>query len=238
VSAFEGQSALNDPATSAAVRAGRRRALAWLLGGLAILTLAVVLISIASDRQDALVREGTRVEGVVVAVRHPLRGPKSVTYRYVFEGQEFSGHIGASEFYEVGDVVTVFVDPDQPDRSTLPDEQPQSGVAYWVTIFAIVLGFAGLGSGAWSLLQWRWRRRVLRASPWEVRAVVAEPRSRGRVRLSDAQGSDVFDLTNQQATRLPLLGGVSWPVRIARRGRRVVISSPEGAELALGRLRR
>jgi hypothetical protein len=237
MTAFDGMLALDDPAIAAAVRTGRRRALAWLFGGLATFTLAVVLISIASDRQDALVRGGTRVEGVVVDVRHPLRGPNSVTYRYDFEGQVLSGHIGASEFYEVGDVVTVFVDPDRPERSTLPDEQPQSAFAYWVTMFAIVLGLAGLSSGAWSMLQWRGRRRVLEASPWEVRSVVAEPRSRGRVRLNDAQGSEMFDLTSQQAARLPLPGGVPWPVRIARRGRRVVISSPEGAELAQGRAR-
>ena len=68
--------------------------------------------------------------------------------------------------------------------------------------------------------------------------VVAEQRSRGRVRLSDPQGSEIFDLTSQQATRLPLPGGVPWPVGVARKGRRVVLSSPDRQELALGHGRR
>jgi hypothetical protein len=80
------------------VRSGRRRAGLGLLGGLLALTLAVVLITIASDRQDALVREGVRVSGTVVGAHHPIRGPDSVDYRYVFGGREYGGHLGASEF--------------------------------------------------------------------------------------------------------------------------------------------
>jgi len=109
-------------------------------------------------------RPQSRVDGTVVGAHHGFRGPNSVDYRYVFRGREFAGHIGASEFYEVGGGVDVYVDPQQPSRSTLPDEQPQSGLTFWVTIFAIVLGFSGLGAGGWSLHLWRRRRRVLRTS--------------------------------------------------------------------------
>lgn len=228
--------AIEDPRTAAAVRSGRRRAGLGLLGGLLALTLAIVLITIASDRQDALVREGVRVSGTVVGARHPIRGPNSVDYRYVFGGRAYGGHIGASEFYEVGDEVDVYVDPSQPSRSTLPEEQPQSGWAYWVTIFGIVLGFSGVGAGGWSLYLWRRRRRVLRSSPWLRRSLRVEWLSRGRLQLADAEEGTTLRLSKQQATRLNLPGSPEATLRIARRGRRAVVSSIDHDELALGRI--
>jgi hypothetical protein len=83
------------------------------------MTLAIVLITIASDRQDTLVKQGVQLTGTVVDVNHPLRGPNSVHYSYTFNDRQYFGHVGASEFYEVGERVTVFVDPRQPGRSTL-----------------------------------------------------------------------------------------------------------------------
>lgn len=228
--------AIENPATAAAVRAGRRRAGLGFLGGFAALTLAIVLISLASDRQDLLVREGVRVTGTVVGVNHPLRGPNSVDYRYAFGGREYAGHIGASEFYELGERVTVFVDPEQPGRSTLPDEQPQSGPVYWVTIFAVVLGFAGVGAGGWSLYLWRRRRRILRTSPWRRQSLRMEWLSRGRLRLVDGEQETSIRISKQQATRLNLPGSADAALRTARRGRRAVVSSIDHDELALGRI--
>lgn len=239
---FEVPSALDDPETSAAVRRGRRRAFARFAGGAMVLTLAVVLINVASDRQRALVRDGTVVQGLVIDAEHPFRGPNLVTYRYVFEGQRFFGSITGSGHYRPGEVVTVFVDPDRPERSTLPGEQPQSDIAYWVTVFAFVLGSSAIVSGMWSLMQWRWRVRVLRSSPWAIASVLVLPARRPLfgVRLKTVRGSEAFDLTSSQATRLlpsPVGGSASVSVRTAARGRRVVISSPRGQELALGRRR-
>lgn len=228
--------AIDDPATAAASRRGRRRAAAGFLGGLLALTLAIVFITIASDRQDALVRDGVRVSGTVVGANHPIRGPKSVDYRYVFGGREYGGHIGASEFYEIGDGVDVYVDPRQPSRSTLPDEQPQSGWAYWVSIVGVVLGFSGVGAGGWSLYLWRRRRRVLRTSPWLRRSLRMEWLSRGRLQLTDADQGTTIRLRKQQATRLNLPGSPDATLRTARRGRRVVVSSIDHDELALGRI--
>lgn len=228
--------AIDDPSTRAAVRRGRRRALGGFLAGLVALTFAIVLITIASDRQDALVRNGVRVDGVVVGAHHPIRGPNSVDYRYEFGGHNYAGHIGASEFYEVGDRVDVYLDPEQPGRSTLPDEQPQSGWAYWVTIFGIVLGFSGVGAGGWSLYLWRRRRRVVRSSPWLRRSHRLEWLSRGRLQLTDVDQGSAIRLSKQQATRLNLPGSPDAMLRIARRGRRAVVSSIDHDELALGRV--
>lgn len=57
-----------------------------------------------------------------------------------FGGRTHRGHIGGSNHYGESVPVTVYVDPVDPSRSTVPGEPPQSGPAYWTTIVALAGG--------------------------------------------------------------------------------------------------
>jgi Protein of unknown function (DUF3592) len=121
---------------------------------------AGLVIGPADDRQERLEARGARVEGIVIKASTPFRsGPSSVCFRYVFGGREYVVSIYGSGGYDVGERVTVYVDPDHPASATLPGEQPQSPATYWLTMTMIVsslwLMLAGV-VGLWKA--WRQRR--------------------------------------------------------------------------------
>lgn len=134
-----------------------RRGVAFVALGLIAFLLAGFMLRPASDRQDSLERDGVEVPGVVTKARDPIRGPRSVEFRYAFDGMDFEGEIFGSNSYEPGDSVTVFVDPTEPSRATLPDEQPQSGPAYVLTLIVVTGSFLLLAAGVVDLWK-RWRR--------------------------------------------------------------------------------
>lgn len=115
------------------------------------------LLDPASDRQDALVNGGVEVPGVVTRARDPIRGPRSVEFRYSFDGRDFEREIFGSNSYDAGEAVTVSVDPDDPARATLAEEQPQSRPAFVLTLVMISGSFLLLAAGVSDLWK-RWRR--------------------------------------------------------------------------------
>lgn len=79
---------------------------------------------------------------MVIDTQHGGRGvPNTVTYEYMAEGRYYVGHIIGSNFYESGEQVTVYVDPDDLTSSTLKDEHPQSAPAFWLMIALLSVSF-------------------------------------------------------------------------------------------------
>lgn len=236
---MDARPAITDADTARAVRVGRLRGAAAALGGVVALTVAVVLITVADDRQERLERGGVAVPGVVVRANDPLRGPDSVTYRYRFGGRTHTGHIGGSHYYEESAAVTVYVDPADPSRSTLLGEQPQSGPAYWTTIAGVTGGLIATVAGPASSMQWRRRRRVLQRAPWERRQFDVEWLRRGRLRLaaSNAVNGRTITIGKREATRLVLPAGPDAVLNVSEGKRLAVLSHPSPpTQLALGRL--
>jgi hypothetical protein len=146
----------------AAMRGDLRRGITFLLCGALLFLAAGLVIGVADDRQDRLEAEGIPVEGTVVDVGGGGRAPDRVTFRYRYRGVEHEVHIGGSNAYEIGDQVTVYVDPDDPGSATLPGEQPQSGPAYVLTMVIVVSSLLLLGIGLvhlWSAGRHAWRSR-------------------------------------------------------------------------------
>jgi hypothetical protein len=131
----------------AAMRGDLRRGITLLVCGAVLFLAAGLLLGPASDRQDRLEAEGTQVEGTVVDVSGGGRAPDSVTFRYTYDGVEHEVQIGGSNAYDIGERVTVYVDPDDPRSATLAGEQPQSGPAYVLTMVLVVASLLLLGSG-------------------------------------------------------------------------------------------
>lgn len=107
----------------------------------------MVMISLASNEQDELMRTGTRVPGIVIDVKSGFRSCCDVEYRYTVNGREHIGLIsGIAQSYDAGQRVSVYVDPEDPNRSTLPGEQPQSAPARLVTIASFSLAVVAFGA--------------------------------------------------------------------------------------------
>lgn len=123
---------------------------------------AGLVLGPASDRQDRLEAQGTPVEGTVIDVSGGGRAPDTVTFRYRYRGIDHEVKIGGSNAYDIGDQVTVYVDPDDPGSATLPGEQPQSGPAYVLTMVIVISSLVLLGAGLvhlWWAGRDAWRTR-------------------------------------------------------------------------------
>jgi hypothetical protein len=109
-----------------------------------------------------LVEDGVAVDGIVVGAANPIRGPRRVEFRYEFNGRDYVSEIFGSDFYESGEAVTVYLDPENPRSATLSEEQPQSRPAYFATLLVISGSFLLMG---WGLSDaWKTWRRGRRAS--------------------------------------------------------------------------
>jgi uncharacterized protein DUF3592 len=139
------------------LRRVRPRAVLMILGGAVLFLAPGLVIGPSSERQERLEKHGVRVRGVVVDTSTPFRGPSSVTFRFVFESRKYVKRIIASEGYDVGESVAVYVDPNNPRSATLPSEQPQSTPGYVLTLVMFVASCLLLGGGVVGL--WKARRR-------------------------------------------------------------------------------
>lgn len=232
--------ALQEPETREVFARRRRRA--WLLTmvGLAAFTTAAVLISIASDRQEDLEGSEIRVDGIVIDVSTPIRGPSTIKYEYSVGEKAFTNVIYGSNAYDVGEAVDVFVDPADPTNSTVPGEQPQSVLAYWITIIGITAGLSLLIAGVGQVRSTRRRRNVLARAPWRSQRYRLSQEGRLWSRLEHAEDlgrgrPGTIRLATRELRRVrPYLGGPLW---VAAHGRRVVLApSGEPALTAIGRV--
>lgn len=227
--------ALDHPGTARTLRATLRWGLGWLVVAVVGLALVIGVEGGAAERQSALERDGVSVLGVVVDARTAVRGPDRVTYRYTFDGEEHRGSIVGSGSYVVGTPVTVIVDPDRPDRSTLAGEQAQGAVGFWASTIGGVAALGGLVAGPAVLVQWWRRRRVVRAAPWEEHSVQLVTGARGGLRLVDEADGSELHLTKDQRSRLGLSSGDTHRLRVALVGDRAVVSTLDEDQVALAR---
>ena len=140
------------------VRGNLRLGLTFVALGFLIFVAAGLVIGPSDDRQEELEAHGERVEGTVIDAHVPLRGPSSVTVRYLVDGTAHEVHIVGSNAYAEGETVTVYVDPSDPARATLGGEQPQNTPTYFFTLALVVTSLLLLGAGVVCL--WRaWRER-------------------------------------------------------------------------------
>lgn len=142
---------------SAMLARASRRPVVLLLCGFLLFCATGLVLTPSSERQEALERDGTAVTGVITSVKRGIRGLTTVTYEYSYAGRH-EGRIMGSDFYELGERVRVFVDPQRPNRSTLAGEQPQSVWGMILTI-AMLTGSVILAVGGLIQLWRRWRPR-------------------------------------------------------------------------------
>lgn len=161
--------ALSEPGVVAELARYRLRAVLTSLGGVALLVVFVVGAVVVDDRLERLERIGVRVPGRVSEVDKAL--VFSHTVRVAFEYAEMAREAvinldDESPVYEIGDEVTVLVDPADDDVVTLPGEANQSPWTSWPMVASLIVAGAALGAGVGGLFRVRIQRRVLRRNPW------------------------------------------------------------------------
>lgn len=198
----------------------------------------VVLSVLAANRQEAIERRGVQVVGEVISFVPAGKFGDVVTYRYRYDEREYRGKISYSNAYEEGQRVKVFVDPADPERSTLYDEEPQSGLESAAVGIAGATALVAGPCGAYGLWAWKRRRSVLRAVPWSKASFRIEKRRLGGVRLvGDARVGEI-NISRVEANRLNRMDARQARLLFARHGRTTVVTGHWRDELAIGRVRR
>lgn len=140
------------------------------------------------------------------------RGSVRVSFEYEGATRRETINLDAeSPRYEVGQPVTVIVDPDDPARVTLPGETDQSE---WGVIAFTVLLVSGAGTaliGVWSVVRSNRQRAVLLRFPWRTLPVrfaqISGPRRAVRAVLlvvtPDRAEGVVLTLASTMRWRLP-----------------------------------
>ena len=150
------------------LRRYRRRALACTFIGLAVFVGFVIAASHVEGRADELERTGARVPGEVTSVRGQGEGGSIVVeFTWQDRSRRETVHLGAdSRRYQVGERLTVLVDPDDPQHVSVPGETNQSSWTVTPMIVALI-GSAGMfTTGGWALARARRQRRLLRRAAW------------------------------------------------------------------------
>jgi Protein of unknown function (DUF3592) len=135
--------------------------------GAAMLIAFFVLVNLYAGPTMDLESSGAHVEGVVTDVIGQGEAPfdGAIDVQYVYAGQAFDAHIyrdDDSPFYHVGEMVTVAVDPSDPQVATVggSDNEPPAEVVLFVAL--LLLGATALFMGLVALLLTRLARRRAR----------------------------------------------------------------------------
>lgn len=130
---------LNDH-DAATRRASVRKGFVWLVVAFACLIVGGMIVSPSSELQKYLLEHGTAVEGIVERSSPGFRGSSSAAISYYVDGKRYCACVTDS-VGDVGDSVTVYVDPTDPEIYTLEDVLPQGAAGFYGTLVAIVGSF-------------------------------------------------------------------------------------------------
>lgn len=123
-----------------------RRGFMWFGIAFTCFFTAALIIAPASERQEYLLEHGIPVEATIERSQPGFRGPSKSTLSYYVDGEKYCvcvfDHLG-----DVGDSVTVYVDPTNPEIFTVEDVLPQGAAGYWGTMVAIVASFGAAFAG-------------------------------------------------------------------------------------------
>lgn len=161
----------DDEDTRRAVARYRQAGIGWFLAGAALLVVAVVVASWMGARSEGLERSGVEVPGRVVDTGGGLRLSGSVTVAFEWGGMEQRRTIGLnsnSPRYELGDPVTVLVDPDDPSRVRTTEEPNDPTWSVWLFVATIIAGATGLSVGIVTLRRSRRWRKLLQHHEWRL----------------------------------------------------------------------
>jgi hypothetical protein len=160
---------LGAPGAPDGLRSQRRVALSATLLGAAMLITFVVLLNHYEGPASDLQSSGVQVEGVVTSLRGqgqaPLNG--AVDVRYAYAGQTFDTQIqrdDTSPFYQVGEAVTVTLDPSDPHVATVGGSDNLAPEVVWPLVVLLVLGGGAVFFGLVMLIVIRLARRKARRS--------------------------------------------------------------------------
>lgn len=202
---------MDAPGVGTALAKYRNRGLLVLLTGVALLVGFVVAASVVENRAEQLEEVGQRVDGTVVEVNPALRSAGNIHIEFVYRNQRRRSvvHLNdSSPRYELGQPVTVLVDPMDEQRVTVPGETNQSQVTVVPMVFALVGGMAATIVGGSMVVRARRQRRVLRAHPWRLQA------AQFRFRQDNGSGTAAVRLEGER----PVLIAPSLRHRIERSG--------------------
>ncbi|HSH58989.1 MAG TPA: DUF3592 domain-containing protein [Acidimicrobiales bacterium] len=208
--------ALDEAGVRDALRRYRRNASWILLAGTVLFVMFAIAATVVEGRAEELERSGIQVEGRVIDYSPGGRYVSGTVEVEFYVGQERRTELvhldDESPEYEVGQVVTVFVDRDDRSRVSVKGETNQSPWTVWPMIISLVAGVAGMITGGWSLLRARRQRKLLSRQPWRrVKLQYREiPGPRGSVRplvlLADGGSEHLLTLTGMLRSRLGKTG--------------------------------
>ena len=207
--------AIADPATVAALRAYRKRALLLLACALAVVAGAGFLINAEARSAARLLRVGVRTEGIVVATWGDSRNGNSATVDYLVRGvsRRASIHYGDAQHYFRGEPVEVIYDPRDPSRVRTPLDANDDGVGKNIYLYVLLAAIAmALGAAGAAARPWRWRR--LLREPWRPYVCTYIP---GRQRRA-APGVRLVPLDDPRAEPIAMRLGAVMRQRSARLG--------------------
>lgn len=220
--------------------AGLRR-IAWRAAALALVWTAVFAgglagIIAADHASAALLVTGVRVEGVVLSVHEPTRGPSSFWVRYHSPGQSWTEEIArdSARSYRAGDAVTVVYDPDDPRHVRTTEEPNENRILVGFSVLPLVAGVAGLPFAAKAAMGWRRRARAVARTGWRIAAVTVVPGFLARGHTAEVlvryrDGSELVLRTTMSGHGTGYLAGEenrrAW---IGGWGRRMVVLFPYG----------
>jgi hypothetical protein len=153
-----------------AVRQLLRRGLVLMAVGLFGLIAAIVPGLVLNARAAALHTGGGQTPGIVVETKPGFWAFDGwISLRYTVDGVERVGEIALSgpvSRYQVGDQVTVYYDPADPERIRTQDDDNNPTWASIVLSAFLLVGFVLLPVGLAATLRWRGRARVVREHGW------------------------------------------------------------------------
>lgn len=159
----------------------RSRCLAWLsvtILGAAMLIGFVVLVARYEGPAMALESSGVRVEGVITSVIGQGEAPfdGAVDVQYFYAGRTFDTHIyrdDTSPTYQLGETVSVTVDPSDPQVATVGGSDNEGPGLVWLLAVLLVVGACAFFVGGGMLIGTSLARR--KASRTAIRAGVFPP---------------------------------------------------------------
>ncbi|GHG13168.1 DUF3592 domain-containing protein [Amycolatopsis bullii] len=149
------------------------RAAALILVWIVLFASGLTGMSLLDAAADELLATGRRVPGVVVSVDTPAKGTPSMQVR--FGGRTVKIVRDSGHRYQVGEAVTVVVDPADPARVRTTEEENENQFVFFLCLFAVLLGLAGAPVAAGAALGWRRRARAVAATGWRVATVDVVP---------------------------------------------------------------
>ncbi|HET7487382.1 MAG TPA: DUF3592 domain-containing protein [Acidimicrobiales bacterium] len=215
--------AIEYPGVKDELRRYRWAAVALALLGLPLLA-AVALVFHRFDAQAReLRRSGDRVTGQVVTYWIGLGtfAQDSITVQFEYKGQARSARVSimerGTEKFRVGQPVTVYVDPKNPERLTVEGEQNLPRWALVLLACLIVTGAACPLAGGAALARAREQRRLLSTNTWQRSPLTCVRNGRGGTKIStrplimisDGHHMHLLGAAHMRRNRLPGTGLLS-----------------------------